>query len=111
MGQDEVFPEQVVGSGDEVVRIAGNYRAPAAAGDVRKADVIAKPEAAEEEGHPERGGRRQVGGEFLAQLRQIGRVEAKGYGLFLRHEEVGLQGVGDEDQGAAEYPLTDLVQI
>ncbi len=111
MGQDKIFPEQGVGVGDQIVLAAGNDRAPATAGDIGKADMVAEAGPAEEEGDAKRQRRRQVGGKFRPQFAEIGGIETKGEGLLFKDKGIGFQGMANHQQAAAEDVAADFVEM
>ena len=110
VGQNIHLAEDRIGRGDVVVRTAGDNGPPSPPGDIGKADMVTGSETAEEEGYPERKRLGDIGGKFLAQLPQVGRIEPEGQRLFFNHEEVGLEGIGHKQQAAAVHSPADVIQ-
>lgn len=109
--QDEVLAKKGLGVGDIVILAAGDYRSPAAAGDIGEADVVAEAEAVVEEGDAEGGGLGQVGDRLAREFIQVSRVETEGEGLLFEDKEVGLEGVADKGEGTAKDGAADLVEM
>ena len=53
---------------------------------------------------------RQIRGKLLAEIVQIGRIQAKRQCVFLRNEEVGFQAMANERDGTAEDGAAKPVQ-
>src|SRR5450759_197879 len=72
--------------------------------------MIPGTETAEEKGNTEGEYFREVCGKFPAKQTQIPRVKSKGQCLFLNHEKVGLEGVGNQQKTATIHSPPDIIQ-